>query len=303
VSSATRTRLVASVLTEFDVRDPRYDRVLDQWLQGWEPTPGGAPALHFELTEAPHPPPDGCPVLAFAGLEVWRRDGRVTVARSRDLGASLDLDSGDGVVWATDPIADGPWQAVHSCLRPVWSMGLARRGLHVLHASAVEIDGHALVITGRSGDGKSTLARRLAAWGATSLSDDLAFLVEDATSVAGLGDFSRVHASHAEAEQLVGYALPDGKVAVGTDHHVSAAVPIAAVLVLGHDGAAPTRLSPGDAMAQLLVSSGFMTLDAQSDPGRLATLARLTSAVPMLGLPRRPTVTSLASVRAWLADL
>ncbi len=44
--------------------------------------------------------------------------------------------------------------------------------MHVLHASAVAFDGRALLITGKSGSGKSSLAIELIAIGGTLVADD-----------------------------------------------------------------------------------------------------------------------------------
>ena len=53
---------------------------------------------------------------------------------------------------------------------------LALRGIHLLHASAVELDGSLLVITGPSGAGKTTSARAFARTGARLVSEDLLVL-------------------------------------------------------------------------------------------------------------------------------
>ena len=45
-------------------------------------------------------------------------------------------------------------------------------GPHIVHASAVSVDGRGLLITGASGSGKSSLALQLIALGATLVSDD-----------------------------------------------------------------------------------------------------------------------------------
>lgn len=55
----------------------------------------------------------------------------------------------------------------------VMAVVLALRGDCVLHASAVEVDGGAIVIAGTSGAGKTTLAAALCAAGALHISDDV----------------------------------------------------------------------------------------------------------------------------------
>ena len=45
-------------------------------------------------------------------------------------------------------------------------------GPHIVHASAVAVDGRGLLITGASGSGKSSLASQLIALGASLVSDD-----------------------------------------------------------------------------------------------------------------------------------
>src|SRR5207237_909069 len=56
---------------------------------------------------------------------------------------------------------------------PVLGLVLRLRGVTCLHASAVCIDGRAVVFAGCVGSGKSTLAAAFAAWGDPVLSDDL----------------------------------------------------------------------------------------------------------------------------------
>ncbi len=65
-------------------------------------------------------------------------------------------------------------------IRSVVPRILALRGVHLLHASAVELRGALLVITGPSGAGKTTSARAFARTGARLVSEDL--LVFEATS-------------------------------------------------------------------------------------------------------------------------
>jgi hypothetical protein len=61
---------------------------------------------------------------------------------------------------------------------------LSLRGVFVLHASAVELDGKLLVFSGRSGAGKTTSARAFARAGARLVSEDLLVMAAAATSPA-----------------------------------------------------------------------------------------------------------------------
>ncbi|MFL5542908.1 MAG: serine/threonine protein kinase [Longimicrobiaceae bacterium] len=61
-------------------------------------------------------------------------------------------------------------------LGPVFGMVLRLRGLTCLHASAVAVDGRALLVCGAAGAGKSTTAAAFAARGRAVLADDVAAL-------------------------------------------------------------------------------------------------------------------------------
>lgn len=56
---------------------------------------------------------------------------------------------------------------------------LALRGTYVMHASAVEVDGHALAFVGHSGMGKSTLALAACTAGANLISEDVLAMTTD----------------------------------------------------------------------------------------------------------------------------
>jgi hypothetical protein len=57
-------------------------------------------------------------------------------------------------------------------VEPLLAVAAARRGCVLLPAAAVEVDGRALLLLGRSGTGKSTLTARAAATGTRILGDD-----------------------------------------------------------------------------------------------------------------------------------
>jgi energy-coupling factor transporter ATP-binding protein EcfA2 len=63
----------------------------------------------------------------------------------------------------------------------VMGMLLLQRGCVVLHASAAEVDGRAMLFCGASGEGKSTLAATLSTMGYPTISDDVARITFDAT--------------------------------------------------------------------------------------------------------------------------
>ena len=75
----------------------------------------------------------------------------------------------------------------------VFGMLLHQRGLIVLHASAVEVNGKAVLICGRSGLGKSTLAAALCQRGHRLLSDDVSAIAFDEAGQAWVSGDARQH--------------------------------------------------------------------------------------------------------------
>ncbi|MDK2766524.1 MAG: HprK-related kinase A [Sphingomonas sp.] len=87
-------------------------------------------------------------------------------------------------------------------------MALGQRRYLLLHASAVEKDGRALVMTGESGAGKSTLAALLMARGWRLMGDEFA-LLDPATGM--LHGFPRLISLKNEAIGVMEAALPDAR--------------------------------------------------------------------------------------------
>jgi hypothetical protein len=69
--------------------------------------------------------------------------------------------------------------AAHFLLEPVLAFLLRRRGALVLHASAVEVGGHAIAIVGTGGAGKSSLAAAFLTRGAALMTDDVLALTTE----------------------------------------------------------------------------------------------------------------------------
>lgn len=87
-------------------------------------------------------------------------------------------------------------------------MALGQRRYLLLHASAVEKDGRALIMTGESGAGKSTLAALLMARGWRLLGDEFA-LLDPVTGM--LHGFPRLISLKNEAIGVMESALPDAR--------------------------------------------------------------------------------------------
>jgi HprK-related kinase A len=87
-------------------------------------------------------------------------------------------------------------------------MALAQRRYLLLHASAVERDGKAVLMTGISGAGKSTLAALLMARGWRLMGDEFV-LIDPSTGLAHA--FPRLVSLKNQAIEVVGRALPDAR--------------------------------------------------------------------------------------------
>ena len=95
--------------------------------------------------------------------------------------------------------ADAVEQAL---LGPAAALALARRGVFVLHASAVVLGNGVVGFLGESGAGKSTLARLLAAEGLTRAADDLLAVTLTPGSAEALPHFPQLKLGAAEMEAI-----------------------------------------------------------------------------------------------------
>jgi len=95
-------------------------------------------------------------------------------------GASFVVDSESRRVWGTfrSPLTEADLATYF--LGPVLGFVLRRRHITSLHASTVELFGHAVALSGDAGFGKSTTAAALALRGVPVLSEDIAPMHEDA---------------------------------------------------------------------------------------------------------------------------
>ena len=114
-----------------------------------------------------------------SGCGIWVRDDQACYCNF-DVGAFL-VSSGTEIL--VEPEAGVAPEALRlSLLGPALALALHQRGLFLLHASAVSVNGEAVAFLGMHGFGKSTTAALLNARGHPLVSDDLlAVSVEDQT--------------------------------------------------------------------------------------------------------------------------
>lgn len=194
-------------------------------------------------------------------------------------------------------------------------MALGQRHYLLLHASAVERDGKALLMTGLSGAGKSTLAALLMARGWRLMGDEFA-LIDPATGMA-LG-FPRLVSLKNEAVPVVEAAVPKGRfgpVLEGTpkgrlrhlapDARAIAAMaePARPALILfpnfGFE-AAEREVLPSETFVRLTqASTNYVALGERG----FDALTGLVRAVPARAIDYPDTTTAIAQVERLWSDL
>lgn len=155
----------------------------DRWLCGWRvrsavslpelpawTADGRDPDIRIELGTVPEVTGDWktfSPLIHFTSPD----SVRLTIPRV----ASYWIESGSRVIVEPHLAADSPAIRLF-LLGTVLAILCYQRGLVPLHASAVEVCGGAVLLSGRSGQGKSTLAAMLVARGHRLIADDVCVL-------------------------------------------------------------------------------------------------------------------------------
>lgn len=125
-------------------------------------------------------------------------------------GCRFVIDAATARIWGSP----GPSQDMHDLapyfLGPIMGYLLRRRGVTALHASAIAVDGKAVVFIGAAGAGKSTTAAALALRGIPVLCEDIAAIDESAQGFSIQSGYSRVCLWPESVEILAGHpdALP-----------------------------------------------------------------------------------------------
>lgn len=178
-----------------------WDAALDALLTSYRPgaASSGGPSMSQPVTLALRllPPVDALPKTK---LPRFVGDDQLLGDRSEAWEARVDRAAQSATFWLHDgkPEAHVRRELVASALRVTLATLAPERGGLLVHGAAAVHDGRALVFIGPSGEGKTTLARRLRAAGWTTLCDDAALITPTtvaATPLRGKEDDARVGGS------------------------------------------------------------------------------------------------------------
>lgn len=276
------------------------------------PPAAAATAVDFVISFAPLAPPpsdlrwsivwpasQGSDEAAFsrAGRTRYIRVGKTITATVSD--EDLQIGAAEGVDAAT---------LRHVLLDQILPLTLASAGLTVLHASAVDIDGGAVLFIGDAGAGKSTLAAALSLRGFALLADDGVLLDERSDGVHAVPSYPgvRLWPDAAGASGLRGFgqstmtASSPKRRLIPRQPVTAAARPIAAIysLSVATDGRTRlARMSRRDATLALLRNAFTPEPDV---PHRLAAqfdrACRFSRTLPVWSLACARDLTALAEL-------
>lgn len=247
----------------------------------------------------------GEPFSGAERLQEWHYpDGTLglTIDRERERGYRFFLygagvfelaADGSRVLLRLEPELEDLWDWRRYLIGQVLPFAALLHELEVFHASAVEIDGGAVLLAGGSGLGKSTLALNMHLGGA-------GFLADDSVAIEPAGDGLLAHPAIATAKVREGardLLREDsrgvlGEVVVADEHEtryrvrtVPGPLPLAAVCVL-EPGEEPGTLTASEGKADPWELLGSTFNDVVRDParlqGQLDLCGRIAAEVPFL---------------------
>jgi energy-coupling factor transporter ATP-binding protein EcfA2 len=171
-----------------------------------------------------------------------------------------------------------------------------RNRYHVHAAGVVAPDGRAWMLTGESGNGKSTLTYALARRGWPVLGDDGIVLERRASEVLAYAWREPLQVSFDLAvwfpelhDHATAVDWQDARHRVGMEATLVRSAPVAGVIVLSRgerDHLSP--LSPTSALTMLIRQSTFLLLTDNHAAANLATLRQVVESVPCFGLEHTP---------------
>lgn len=241
------------------------------------------PATREVWHSEPHPGDDADAVALYA-----TGDGEWLVLLYAD-GTQFVLRHSGTEIWATWPATASEASTATYLLGPVVGFVLRLRGLTCFHASSVVIAGHAILMLGPAGIGKSSTAAALALRGHRVIGDDIAVVRQQedqwvvfpaipgvrlwddmVETLLGRADALPLLAPGWEKRQLDLRTAPAGFVS-------DAAVPLGAIYVLSVSGPGAERLRGREALLALVANTYANVL--LTPPLRRAEFAELSSLV------------------------
>jgi hypothetical protein len=189
-------------------------------------------------------------------------------------------------------------------LGPAFAMALHQRGGLVLHASAVSLQGKAILLVGEKGRGKSTTANALHAAGGTFLTDDVAALtsIEGVPMIAPGFPISKIDPKALDAMRepsdelfsIAGHRIKKGRKI--TERFAEESFPVHHIVSLAAGSAVASRvMSKSDAMFELMRHSfaARWLPSSHADANNFNRCALLANFVPMHLLERPMKLSSL----------
>ena len=274
----------------------------DAAIDGLDPLPAAPPSTDITVHLGAVPPPTPFAAVVHSGeaddpnglpAVIVRRDGDTFRFDYRD-GTRFVFGPRAGTIWCDWNSASTPEDAATYLLGPVLAFALRLRGTLALHASAVVVDGRAVVLVGRAGSGKSTTAAAFAQRGHTIISDDV-------VPIDWRGEHPYVHpgyprlrlwsdvaASLFGAEDALPLLTPTWEKRYLDLHgrFQPHPAPIAAFVLLGERQAHAASVEPigGHRGAIALLRNASMTqlLDPQRRADELEMISKLVDRVPLL---------------------
>ena len=293
---------------------PAFAHLADQSDEGQT-----APALTVNLwdsasTGAPPPPRPSAPSDHAPGALFHFHEPPLRAAYQPGLETLSILDSTSMVAWHwVADAAEQPYWDQASPIRQILFWWLASRGYLQVHGAAVGTPAGGVLLVGRGGSGKSTVA--LSSLGSELLyagDDYVAVTIDPAPRVQSLYNSGKLHPEHIHG--LLPHLLPllsnaerleDEKAVMYVQQHYPAQTtsgfPLRAVLVpkvrATERGSRIVATSRATAFAALAPSTIFQLHTA--GPDALATMSKLVEKVPCFGLE---TGSDISAIPATIAD-
>jgi hypothetical protein len=246
---------IGGVTVAVHTSDPAFLRLLEDRYTGFT---GDGHSADYEFDIDLFPTPEHSP---DADVRVWR-DGRLWKLTRGDFSAEWDPASRRGRIrQSANPYS------IDAVLRIVHTLVLAREGGFLLHAASAIRNGRAHLFAGRSGAGKTTIAR-LAPPDATLLTDEISYVRK-------------------EERKYVAYGTPFAGELARVGENVRA--PLAAIYLLaqGPDNRIDT-ISIQDAARALLANVLFFAEDRELVQAVFHAACDLVDQVPVRRLTFRP---------------